>query len=441
MAYDPVPMLKMVLYQYFKGRLSPATWYEEAKLNDAMRWLGRGYQPGRRTWYDFRDRVGGAIERLNEQLVKRAIQQGHLDPTTAAQDGTFVAACASRHRMINEETLMKRQSLLRSVIDGIAAPDEILPRWLPRTDSGRQELARRMETAAKILAHRIETNAAKPSGKRKDPMKIVVSLSDPIAPLGRDKMKVYRPLYNVQYMVAPISNLIMSYCCEAAVSDVGMLIPMIDKTQTIVAGRLQAVLADAAYCSILDLRDCEERNIELLAPVQANAFTEKKQQSKANTQIPREQFLWNEAKQMYQCPAGHPLTYQGRERRSRHGDRFLWQHRFQCSALHCGPCPLAATCLRTGACSRTIKRLEGQELLDAQREKMNTEEAKRRYGLRGQTVERGFADGKANRRWSRFHGRGLQRVRAETGLMVLTQNALILERLERSTLNSNESTT
>jgi len=441
MAFDPVPMLKMVLYQYLKGRLSPATWYEEAKLNDAMKWLGRGYQPGRRTWYEFRDRVGGAIEGLNEQLISRALQQEHLDPTTAAQDGTSVAACASRHRMVNEETLTKRQSLLQSVIEGTVDRDEILPRWLPLTDAGRLELAGRIETAAEVLAQRIETNAAKPSGKRKDPAKIVVSLSDPIAPLGRDKMKVYRPLYNIQYMIALTSNLIMSYSCEAAVSDVGTLSPMIDKTQSIVGGRLRTVLADAAYCSIWDLRDCEERNIELLAPVQANTFTEKKQQSKVDAQIPREKFLWNEAERTYQCPAGHPLTYQGRERRARHGGRFLWQYRFQCSVLHCAGCPLAEQCLRAGSRSRTVKRLEGQELLDAQREKMATEEVKTRYGLRGQTVERGFADGKANRHWSRFHGRGLARVRTETGLMVLTHNALLIDRHEQKTLNSNGSTT
>ena len=52
--FDPLILLKMVLYQYLKGRQSPASWYEEARLNEAMQWLGRGYQPARRTWYEFR---------------------------------------------------------------------------------------------------------------------------------------------------------------------------------------------------------------------------------------------------------------------------------------------------------------------------------------------------------------------------------------------------
>jgi transposase len=44
LAFDPVPMLKMVLYQYLKKHTSPAQWYQEAKLNEAMQWLGRGYR-------------------------------------------------------------------------------------------------------------------------------------------------------------------------------------------------------------------------------------------------------------------------------------------------------------------------------------------------------------------------------------------------------------
>ena len=48
-----------------------------------------------------------------------------------------------------------------------------------------------------------------------------------------------------------------------------------------------------------------------------------------------------------------------------------------------------------------IKRTEGEELLEAQREKMSTEEAKAVYRLRSQTVELGFGDAKGNRRVDR----------------------------------------
>ena len=116
--YDPMTLLKMALYQYLKGNQSPAVWYEEAKLNKAMQWLGRGYVPSRRTWYDFRDRVGKFIDQLHEQIIAKALDEGHLDPTVGVQDGTAVAACASRHRMVNRSTLENRTTQLDAILQG-----------------------------------------------------------------------------------------------------------------------------------------------------------------------------------------------------------------------------------------------------------------------------------------------------------------------------------
>lgn len=437
--YDPMVMLKMVLYQYLKGHQSPATWHEEAILNKAMQWLGRGYVPSRRAWYDFRDRAGQFIEQLHRQGIGRALDEGHLDPSVGVQDGTAVAACASRHRMVNRPTLEKRTEQLDAIIRGEF--DDEVPKWVPPTDSGKQDLAERMKQASEILGERIEKNGTKPSDKRKDPDKIQVSLSDPPAPLGRDKLKVFRPLYTVQYVVAPMSHLILSYCCEPTATDAGTLAPMIDKTQQAVRGGLKTMMADAAYCSIVDLQDCQQRNIELLAPVQANSFTESKKQANPSQQISRDEFEWDEAQQCYRCPQGHRLDYRDRTRKQRHSGRQLWESRYRCDPVHCGACPLADKCLRPGSACRTMKRLEGQELLDSQREKMATEEAQSRYHLRGQTVELAYADSKGNRRLTRFHGRGPTRARTETGLMVVAQNLRRLDRLEQDLLNPDNKAT
>jgi len=435
-AYDPIALLKIVLYECLKGRRSPATWEEEARLNEAAQWLGRGYTPARRTWYNFRDRLGGCIEDLHQQIIDQAIDQEHLDPTTVAQDGTSIGACASRHQMVNQETLQKRQQLLDEAIMGSTASED-LPKWVPATPRGRLDLAGRMERASEVLAERIRQNGARPSGKRKVPGKIQVSLTDPIAPLGRDKMKVFRPLYTIQYMVDPVSHLIVSYCCEASTGDTGMLAPMIDKTQEIVGGRLQTVLADGGYCWILDLLDAADRNIELLAPVSSNGTSRVSKSRSGEPQIPRGAFTFDASSNSYTCPAGHRLEYKNREKKSRSGGRHLYQSRYQCEAAICASCPLASRCLG-GKGPRMIKRTEGEELLEAQRLKMSEDDAKARYRLRGQTVERGFGDAKGNRRVDRFHGRGLTRARTETGLLTLAQNLLRLDNLQRSAVNSSD---
>ena len=440
-AYDPTAMLRMVLYLLLKGIASPARWFEEAKLNEAVQWLGFGYRPARRTWYDFRDRVGDCIEHLHQQLIGIAIEEQHLDPSIGVQDGTSIAACASRHRMVNGPTLAARRQLLRALIDGSLGEDETIPMWVPTTMTGCLELAQRMDRAREVLDVRIGKNAEKPKEKRKDPAKIQVSLSDPEAPLGRDKLKVYRPLYTVQYVIEPTSHLILGYQCEADVSDTGTLAPMIDRVQETVHGRLRCMMTDAAYCTILDLQDCRDRDVELLAPVQTNSFSKPKQNTNGVGLSNRDQFVWDEHKKTYRCPAGHELTYHSQQKKKRHGGRLLTQFRYRCRAEHCTGCPLAAGCVRNPSKGRTVTRMEGQHLLDAQRDKMEQPENKARYKLRGQTVERGFADAKGNRRFDRYHGRGLRRARTETGLLVLAQNVLSIDRLQRDEANPDESAT
>lgn len=423
-----------MLYQYLKGNHSPARWFAEAKINDAMRWLGRGYVPARRTWYEFRDRAEKFIEQVHQQIIALALDEGLLDPTVGVQDGTAVAACASRHRMVNRPTLEKRIGQLDVIMQGVF--DGEVPKWVPPTESGKHDLARRMKQASEVLKGRIERNAKRRSDKRKDPDKIQVSLSDPEAPLGRDKMKVFRPLYTVQYVVALTSQLIMSYCCEPDVTDAGTLGPMIDKTQQVVDGRMKEVLADSGYCSIVDLQECQKRNIELLAPFQANSMTESKNKQKnPNPQIPREEFTWDEEANCYHCPKGRRLDFLDRTRKRRHSEHELWEYRYRGDPVHCKTCPLAAQCLRPKATTRTIKRLEGQELMDTHRQKMANPDIQARYRLRGQTVELTFADAKGNRRLTRFHGRGRSRTLTETGLMVVAQNLIRLDRRQKKRSN------
>ncbi len=438
-AFDPIALLKMVLYQMRLGNHSPATWHREATRNTTMKWLGRGYQPSRSVWYEFRDRTGKFIEELHQQLITKAIDQGHLDPSIGALDGSSVAACASRHRMVNGATLAKRKAVLQSLLDGGEVDSGQTPRWVPRTPSGRQELLHRMQRAEEVLEQRLQQNAERRSDKRKDPDKVVVSLSDPDAPLGLDKRKTYRPLYTVQKMVDPVSHLTMSYTCEAATGDSGMLAPMIDKTQRIVGDRLEQVLADGGYCSILDVQDSMDRNIDLFAPVSASGTSRQNQARNGLPQIPRERFEFDAEKNLYVCPRGEILQYKDREKKQRGGDRYLYQSRYQGDGATCNACLLAGACL-SGKGGRMIKRSEGEEWLEAQREKMQTEPAKRLYALRGQSIELVFADDKGNRRHDRFHGRGLERVRAETGLITLARNIFRLDKLQQNASNPAKTT-
>ena len=89
LAYPPDLMLKSVLFEYLRGRTSPAQWHRDAKEHDALKWLGRGIQPSRSAWYEFRDRMDRVIHDLNDDMVRDAVQEGLAAPGDAKRNRSF----------------------------------------------------------------------------------------------------------------------------------------------------------------------------------------------------------------------------------------------------------------------------------------------------------------------------------------------------------------
>jgi hypothetical protein len=262
-------MLKLALFEILRGRQSPESWARDARENSAARWLLRGGTPSARCCYRFRDRMGDVIQEMCEAFVLKTVDEHRLETTTAAQDGTIHRACASRHTLVNEQRLRRRRELLAQMIaadEGRGeAPQDYL-RSMPQTPSGRLELRGRMERAQRTLDQRLLENRQRQSSDRCDEQRVFVSLSDPDAGTGRDKENVFGPVYSTQLVVDYESSLILGFMVGTHTSDAGTLAPMIDRVQRIVGGRLRTVVADCGYLSILDLRDCRERGIDLIAP-------------------------------------------------------------------------------------------------------------------------------------------------------------------------------
>lgn len=434
LAYRPDLMLKIALYETLQGRLSPRQWARDVRDSDALRWLGQGIQPTRSVLYAFRDRMQGPVFALHVEAIRQAMAEGLTTADHGVLDGTAFRACASRHHLINEEKLEKRSEELNAAVDKDAAgqPAESHPFWMADTPAGRQQQLERYRVADAELANRLAKNEQRPKDKRMPRKQVKISVTDPEAPLGRDKEKVYGPLYTAQLVVAPESLLILSFEVFAQPTDAGTLPIMLDLTREITGRMLEQIAADSAYASLLDLQACRDRGVRLVAPVQENDFTEQKRAKAENPGIGKDQFLWIPEDQTYECPKGHRLVHKGREQKCRREDQKVIVHRFQCPAEHCRVCPLRERCVRNPEKGRTVKRLEGEELIEEHKKWMSTPEAKEARRLRGSVIERCFGDAKQHRQLRRLHGRGLKRARAELGLVVLAQTAQTLARLRKT---------
>jgi transposase len=427
-AHRPDLMLKVVLYEVQTGHHSPARWAHDADDRRCLLWLGRGIRPARTRWYDFRDRLGPLLEEFHRQVLRWAVAHGLTTAKEGSLDGTTIAANASRHRLIDLARLQRRLAELDRVIAADKAGQDPgpTPGWMARLPTTRRRQRIRFAEARRTLLKEHARNARRPADKRQEPGKIVIGPADHEAALGRDKEKVFRPLYTLQVVQDLGSPLVLAYEVFARATDAGTLMPLRRRAHDLTGVWLERVLADSAYASALDLFDCAREGVDLYAPYQENDRTERRRSAKPDRQIPKSEFTWRPEEETYVCPRGHRLKRIGQETRDRAEERSVEIAIYRCPKEHCQSCPLAKRCAR-GANGRTIKRNEHEGLIVAHQAKMKEADAKAIYKQRGQTIELRYADAKEHRGLRRFGGRGLERVRIEAGLSILAHNLRVVE--------------
>jgi len=423
----------MILYELQIGRPSPAQWFHDSRDSDTLKWLGFGVQPSRATFYAFRERMLPYWETWNSQVLGQAIAAGDTAAKRGAQDGTTIAAQASRHTLLNRRTLEKRLEALDAALAAEAAGQALgpLPRWMAHQRATRVQQRERYAQARARMASLQAENHQRRACKRQAPEKIVLSVSEPDAACGYDKGKTFRPLYTAQFIRDLDSPFILSYAVFNRVADAGTLGPMVERMTHLSGRKPEILLADAAYPAVADLEVCAQHAITLYAPVGENDYTAKQQRKPATnqfTQLPKTAFTWVAQEQTYRCPEGYQLHCVQRRRVQRSGGQRVQVALFRCPPQYCSQCARRHDCTPTPEKGRTVSRLENEELLEALRARMQTAQAKAVYRLRGQTVELAFAEMKAHRSLRRLTGRGLQRAQAQVAAFVLGHNLLALLR-------------
>jgi transposase len=433
--HRPDLMLAVILIELHLGRRSPSQWHRDCRENQVLQWAGFGIRPARSCWYEFHDRVAPFVEQFNRQVLHTARRLGITPAKRAALDGSAIAANASRHRLLNESCLRKRMKELGEAIraDEESLLVDSLPTWMAKMPATRMSQHMRYQRAGKHLGTLLEANQQRSPCERRARENVVVSPSDPEAALGRDKLNVFRPLYNVQVVHDLDSALILGYQVFAQATDAVTLGPMIQRTNALTGAKLRTMLVDSGYVTGGDLAVCKRVEVTLYGPWKENDYSARNSSAKRESQISKDEFQWLPKAQTYRCPQGHMLNPTGRERRRRSGGRTEVHRRYVCPAKHCRGCPAKASCTTSKTKGRSLRRSEHEELIEAHRAFMETAEAKGLYKLRAQTAERIFADLKEHRRFRRFRHRGLHRCRTELGLTVLVHNLKEITRLPRPT--------
>jgi transposase len=430
----PDLLLKVMLYELACGKPSPAEWFRDLRESESVQWLGRGIQPSRTVCYDFWDRVAPRVDVWNRQVLYAARAAGLLSAERAAQDGTTTEASASRHRMVNEETLVRRtQELDKAIVADQQALANEAPRWMAKHPDTRLQQRKRYQRAAAQMGQLQAENQQRRAYRRLDPRRIVVSTSDPDAVGSRDKLRVFRPLFNTQLLRDVDSPFVLAYQVYNRNHDSDRVMPLVERGLDLLGCKPRELLVDSAYVSHLDLAACELLGVTLYGPVGENDFSAvngRQPQTNGKTKLPKRMFHWLPEEQVYLCPEGQRLEFKKQGSTKRHAQRQLRTEVFGCATEICAACRLRARCTPQSKTGRTITRIEHEELVEKLRVRMATPEGKQLYKLRGQTIEQPFADAKVHRGLRRFCRRGLGMAQAQIGAWMLCHNLLALRRLQ-----------
>jgi len=172
----PDLMLKIALYEMACGKPSPVEWCRDARDCDTVQWLGRGIQPSRTACYDFWYRVAPFFDGWNQQVLGAAIEHRFISAEREAQDGTTIAACASRHRLLNAKTLALRCQELDQQLGAdqqSAALSESQPtrRWMSRHPRTRRAQRDQYQRASERMAQLQAENQRRRACHRQKPEK------------------------------------------------------------------------------------------------------------------------------------------------------------------------------------------------------------------------------------------------------------------------------
>jgi transposase len=339
LAYPPERLLPFVLFMYSQAILSPAEWANHAQYDDQAKWLLRGLQPSRSQLYTFRDRLDPFLDDWHAQIIAWALFEKLTTAERASLDGTFVAALASRHRLLScrrvdqrllllrlfvwcddnqrtcdpatflddfvawlllsaegqplpdgtplppgAEALAELIALLGPVLDGQVLLPARQPAWMPATAAGRKRVLERYVKAQKRLAQRMEPFQRKKNLSKKDKetvKRLKVSVTDPEAALGWDKMGTYRPLYNLMLVQATDASLTLAWDVLGCNNDQGLIQTMMEKTEEQVGRHLKELLVDGGFLNVSDAVWCEKEGIVIYAPP-AKAEAVKAEAAKTN---------------------------------------------------------------------------------------------------------------------------------------------------------------
>lgn len=390
--YDPQAMLKLLVYSYAYGWRSSRKIERALYHNVSFKWLLGGLKPDHKTISEFRRDNKEALKLLLKQVVHICMKLDLIEGNSLFLDGSKMRGNCSINATRTEEWCDKQLAELDTRIEEVLTQCELTD----NSESGdlisvQEELQDAQKLQTKIKAE------------------IALSQKDKINTTDKEAVNFKSRQgshagFNAQVVTDEKHGLIVNADVVAESNDFNQFSSQIDQANEILGENCETATADAGYASIDDLKKIHDQGIIVIVPSQKQALHQK-----IESEFDKAKFKYDSKNNCYICPADKLLQHS-------HYDKSNNTFIYKAKASTCLNCKHFGQCT-TNKRGRTIARLKNEDLknhLEAQYEKDENQEI---YKLRKSKVELQFGHVKRNLGAGYFLLRGLEKVKAEMGIL------------------------
>ena len=266
-AIDPAILVALWVYATSEGVGSAREIERLIDMHAAYKWICGGVSVRCHTLSDFRSEQGAIFDDLVTQVLALLGQQGLVELSRIAQDGTRIRASAGAGSFRREATLQQLLQQAREHLDAVtreAADPEISARRAAARRRGARQRMERLEAALNQIPDVIATK--KRSGAKDATPR--VSTTDPEARVMKMGDGGFRPAYNVQFATtADEARVIVGIGVTNRGSDAGQAVPMVEQIEGRMGAAPSELLVDGGYAQLDAIETLAGRGVTVYAPV------------------------------------------------------------------------------------------------------------------------------------------------------------------------------
>lgn len=406
--YHPKILIKLLFYGYAIGERSGRMIARRSETDTAYIYLAQMYKPDFRTINDFRKNNAEELSAYFIDIVRLCKELGMVKIGQINIDGTKIRANAANRLTKGKDDYEKWLKRVDKRIKEILEEADMLDKEEDALygDKRGDELPDDINTEYK-LKEKLEKVV-----KRFEKDKGKINLTDPDAGFMKSDEGKISTSYNCQAAVLE-NQLIVACDITQDANDRACLEPMVRATEEVLQEPVEEIAADSGYSSY--------DNYEYLSKNEKTGYIPDQNLNKIRRQeygrYHQENFLYDEACDVYVCPEGQRLVPY-KTRRKNAGYR-KWRQTIYKGAS-CRVCKSKSQC--TKQTQRTIVREDRRGLLEQMRSRLLSEEGRKKYLQRLFTTEPVFGNIKHNLGYRYFLLRTLKKVKAEFKLICIGHN-------------------